>query len=1416
MSAPRRLRRVREELAPPPQSIGTLRLGAISFDVPAAATPARLPRVRPLDIADPGVQEDLHWMLQKYVLGQDVFLLGQPGPYARRLAMTFCSMINAEYEHVALHRDVGETELKQGREIRDGGQLLYVDSAAVRAVKHGRILILEGIEKAERGIMPLLNNLLENRELNLDDGTHILHPHRHALLPPDAAGSTNSKDAKRTIFVPAHPRFRVIAIAAPVPPNTGYPLDPPFRSRFQARAIDPVVALVALARAQAPPSSIGRELGAPESSLEKALRALVLATQYATESSHVLDSVAPSALPAFPQTTLARLSVLLRLFPPPPSGLSLSPPQLARLVLTLHPRLLVAPFAAWALLSERAEAAGLGPLGNPGSTDEVPPEEIGLVGYVVRSIERVDERRARVTFAAARGSVAHIVPAGSAPLLPFPPTAATFGQDFIPSPRFLGLLTSLLQAHALQYDALYVPPPTAGSASCSTSTLARAFGGVLGYEREGVYLWKEMGGREVFMRRVVGEGGGTRWEPSAVTDGAWKGRLVHLDGLDVLGLTAGALARLTQDREVELWEAQRVVAAMDADEVGPHASDGLSTVHPSFRLLATASGAQPLRDWLTDEHANMFFCVPALPMPRTEERAVMQAAGCPAGILEPLLAFAEKYRATLTADSSLRNRRLGTRALVRVARRLALNDGAGEGVFELLSRALLTEFLPALERATLEELMRDCGFTPTLPAFHPAPLVTPSGLLFLAPSNIHGQGKETLIPAFDAVRDPAGAASFVPHMDHFFDNSVQTAALRALGTDLELLGEHLVLLGNQGVGKNKLVDRLCQLLGRPREYVQLHRDSTVQQLLLTTTLERGVLRNEDSPLLRAVKFGRVLVVDEADKAPEHVVAVFRSLAGQGEISLPDGRRVRRTSEREGDVVIRDGFRLVLLANRPGYPFLGNHFLQVLGDNFSLHAIANPDLDSELRLLAQLAPLLPDETLRRLVGAFQDLRRAHADGALAYPYSLRELIAVVRHMREFASDSPEDALRNVFDFDVWRPGEMDKLAEILQLHGLGMQRAGTEQENRKKVLDVAFEPKKTDLDRPKFGKEDPDNAPHTGGNTWAGGSGGRDTAGLGGRGGYMRLYKGHDINQVSDKLKQDVPDAVRDQAREMARRELARRLEELDMSAGDARGYGDLLSAVQAHIAQLHDLLENLAAKEEERVWVKRQTDGELDDTRLTEGLTGEATVYKRRGMAKPELGRPQLKPKRIRFLFDVSGSMYRFQYDGRLQRGLETAVMLMESFNRLTRKEKYAWDIYGHSGDSPEIPIIRLGESVAEVSTRWKAVKKMDMITQYTFAGDHTVDALGKAAVEVAKFDGDDYFVIAITDANFARYGITAEDLRRAMNRHPKVKVALICIGEGAESAWVPQQFPGRAFRVEHTADIPKALRGILSSMMEK
>ncbi|KAI0049548.1 hypothetical protein FA95DRAFT_1489014 [Auriscalpium vulgare] len=1367
MASDRRLNRILQELTPPPPSIGSLTLGGITYNVPASQTPSRLPHFAdvPLDTGDSMNLDNLHFMLQKYLLGQDVFLLSQPGPYARRLAMTFCSLINAEYEYIALHRDVGETELKQGREIRAGGNLVYVDSAAVRAVKHGRILIIESIEKAERGIMPVLNNLLENREMNLDDGTHILHPHRHALLGASAA----HHDDAGNIFVPAHKNFRVIAIAAPVPPYSGYPLDPPFRSRFQARFVDPVGALLALTY-----PSPAHDLSTPSATLLRKLRDIILATQYASEARHALDAVEKSALPAFPQTALKKLEGILARFPAPQE---LTAGQLARLLLILHPALIDAPFQAWAMMNNRTEEAGLGTLGSAQSADG---KDIGLLGYHARAITRLTENSARVVFEGPGGVSTLDVPAGPRDFLPFPFTG---DLDFFPTDRFLGLLTCFLQAHALGWDISYVPPATPSTASCSTSLLVRVFGHVLGYESEVLHLYKELGGRELLMRRRIEDGGATSWVPSPLLEGVWAGRLVHLSGLDVLGLTAGSLARLVQDRETELWEEKRVVASL-SDTEAQHSE--LSTAHPAFRIISTASKSTALRDWLSDEHANMYLPIPAQPMDHAEERSILLQTECPPPIIDTLLALAEKYRQSMSTDNILKNRKLGTRSLIRIARRVAQFSWDND-LHSLISRSLLAEFLPTTERMNLDTLLEECEIRRVTAAYHPSPIVRDGSLIFPAPTSPQRAAESTSIPCFDADQDPEGVASYVPHMDHFYDNSVQSASLRDLAVDLEILGEHLVLLGNQGVGKNKLVDRYVVTHIRPREYIQLHRDTTVNQLMFQTTLENGILRYTDSPLLRAIAYGRVIIIDEADKAPEHVVAIFRSLAGQGELTLSDGRRLRRVKEREGDIPIHPNFRLILLANRPGYPFLGNHFLQVLGDNFSCHSVSNPDLESERRLLLQLAPELDEDIIRRLVGAFQDLRKGYDDGSLMYPYSLRELIAIVRHMKAYPTDSLDNTLRNIFDFDVFRPETIDKLAEILNHHGLDVEHVGMDaarEAAQKRVLELNFEPKDADERKLKDGTgEDLDI--QGGGNDRSGG--------------------------LPDDQK-DVSEEVKEQSREMAKQELARRLEELDMTALDAKGYGTLLTAVQAHIAQLHDLLEHLSAKEEERVWVKRQTDGELDDSRLTEGLTGEATVYKRRGMAKPELGRPQIKPKRIRFLFDVSGSMYRFQYDGRLQRSLETAVMLMESFNRLTRKDKYVWD----SGDASEIPLLKVGESFSKVSERWQVVEKMNIIPQYAFSGDHTVEALEKAATDIARFDGDEHFVVAITDANFARYGIIAEELRGAINRHPKVKTALICIGEGAEASWVPKQFPGRAFRVDNTADIPKVLRGILSQMVDR
>lgn len=277
--------------------------------------------------------------------------------------------------------------------------------------------------------------------------------------------------------------------------------------------------------------------------------------------------------------------------------------------------------------------------------------------------------------------------------------------------------------------------------------------------------------------------------------------------------------------------------------------------------------------------------------------------------------------------------------------------------------------------------------------------------------------------------------------------------------------------------------------------------------MFQTTLDGGVIRYIDSPLLRAVQLGRILVIDEVDKAAAAVVAGLASLAGRGEMTLADGRRIRPAHKlgQDGDIIVHPNFRLILLANRPGFPFLGNPFLRVLGDNFSCYSVSNPDIDSEQKVLSQLAPDLDPELLRSLVSAFGDLRKAFDAGTLSYPFSLRELIALVRHLKRFPEERLDTVLRNVFDFDVSRPEVLDTLYTVLRKHKLKVERIGIDavrgeggDKTKKKVKVIEFEPKgDTSLSEPpKFGKED--NKMHVGGNTWAGGTGGRSTAGLGGR------------------------------------------------------------------------------------------------------------------------------------------------------------------------------------------------------------------------------------------------------------------------------------------------------------------------------
>ena len=176
----------------------------------------------------------LEWLGRKRLLKQDALLLGPPpSQFSRLLAMEFARRNRLEVEVVSLTPDTTEADLKTRRDLVNQS-VVFSDQGPVRAALQGKLLILDGLEKCERNVLPTLNNLLENREMNLDDGRLIISHDRFMHL----AKSSSSDTIKRSGLVPTHPNFFVVALAAPTPPYLGRQMDPPLRSRFQVRRID--------------------------------------------------------------------------------------------------------------------------------------------------------------------------------------------------------------------------------------------------------------------------------------------------------------------------------------------------------------------------------------------------------------------------------------------------------------------------------------------------------------------------------------------------------------------------------------------------------------------------------------------------------------------------------------------------------------------------------------------------------------------------------------------------------------------------------------------------------------------------------------------------------------------------------------------------------------------------------------------------------------------------------------------------------------------------------------------------------------------------------------------------------------------------------------------------------------------------
>ncbi len=289
---------------------------------------------------------------------------------------------------------------------------------------------------------------------------------------------------------------------------------------------------------------------------------------------------------------------------------------------------------------------------------------------------------------------------------------------------------------------------------------------------------------------------------------------------------------------------------------------------------------------------------------------------------------------------------------------------------------------------------------------------------------------------------------------------------------------------------------------------------------------------------------------------------------------------------------------------------------------------------------------------------------------------------------------------------------------------------------------------------------------------------------------------------------------------MNRKAFAEKLREIKMSEFDAKLYEQHSSQVRSQVKSLKNIINSLQAKAKDRQWLKNQTQGELDDTRLIEGITGEKTIYKRRAEQEPEPGSVQEKPKRLRLVVDVSGSMYRFNgHDQRLERMIESSLMVMESLEHYG--ERVVYDIVGHSGEENDLPLTNLKHPPANEKERLEVLKTMAAHAQFCMSGDHTLSATVLAIQELASKadDYDESFVIVLSDANFDRYGISPTNFGQILTRKSdQVNAYAIFIGSlGNQAEMLAKKLPaGKAFVCLDTQKIPEVMKTIFTSSLLK
>lgn len=418
--------------------------------------------------------QNLRWLMQKDSLKQDCYLIGSPpGAFRRQLAFSYAEITKREVEYLCLTRDTTESDIKQRREVKNSS-VLYENQCAVNAALNGRILIIEGIEKAERNLLPILNNLLENREINLDDGQFMVSPERYDKL--------KSLNTDMSNLLRVHEDFRVIAIGLPVPKYKGNLLDPPLRSRFQAH-------LVSYPNYEDFYIYLKSKYGNVDSDLIKKIFDFSYSL-YSTEMNSI-------GLVDFPIENLDKIFKIVNNF-------NKLPIKEISLVEKIYP---------YQLLYQ-----------NDDSKQKVIANMLSKFGLetskecsIEKELVSVNDKPESMTISFKSKSELFSLDVNKGN------TVVKENEGFVMNNYHSGLLVDMFLNHSSGHDFVLIGPT-----GCGKTELINKFASLLNYSTQSMYLFKDMSARDLIQQRVTEANGDTKWLNSPLIEAAVNGDLMVL------------------------------------------------------------------------------------------------------------------------------------------------------------------------------------------------------------------------------------------------------------------------------------------------------------------------------------------------------------------------------------------------------------------------------------------------------------------------------------------------------------------------------------------------------------------------------------------------------------------------------------------------------------------------------------------------------------------------------------------------------------------------------------------------------------------------------------------------------------------------------------------------------------------------